>query len=208
MMSLRSMAASSAVRRSSSLGVCDGTSRACGWRCPTGARPIDRVSCVSRKGAGAAGYPTDDLGLSTVCAMPARSPSKASTATVLMKFRMTTSPNVDARCSQRDLNGPRCSRCRCHITSACCSGAKRPTDVINSRDGTFREPPPEWLQLATRRNSVTAHSANAHRRWRAFCTVVRPTPARSPISSMDRLQCPRRFTSNETMQRAARSPSV
>ena len=54
----------------------------------------NRVFCVSRVGAGAVEYPTDDLAVSIVWATPARPPSKASTATVLMKYRIVTSPDV------------------------------------------------------------------------------------------------------------------
>jgi len=41
--------------------------------------------------------PVDDLAVPTVCAMAPRLPSKASTAMVLIRFRMSTSPEICAR---------------------------------------------------------------------------------------------------------------
>jgi len=91
------MAASSAVRRSISLGLCSGTSRARGWRWPTGAPLVDRVSDINKKRAVAVVEdPAGDLAVPTVCAMASRLQSNASTATVLMKFRMITSPDAGA----------------------------------------------------------------------------------------------------------------
>jgi hypothetical protein len=51
------------------------------------------VSCVNYDIAGAA----DGFTVPTVCPIAARLPSKVSNATVLMKFRMIASPEIDAR---------------------------------------------------------------------------------------------------------------
>src|SRR5258708_35111996 len=60
-------------------------SRGCGWRWPTGALPINRVSCV-RDGSpvGLAGL-ADDLALPMVCAIAAGLSSRVSNATVVIK---------------------------------------------------------------------------------------------------------------------------
>ena len=65
----------------------DGTSLACGWRWPTGALPINRVSRVSDEGPVGRAGPTDDLALPMVCAIAAGLSSRASNATVVIKFR-------------------------------------------------------------------------------------------------------------------------
>jgi hypothetical protein len=80
----------------------DGMSLACGWRWPTGALPINRVSCVSDGSAvGLAGL-ADDLALPMVCAIAAGPSSRVSNATVVIKLRVGP-PEIACRYSRRRL---------------------------------------------------------------------------------------------------------
>jgi len=87
-LSLRSTAASSALRRSRSPAFSDGMSRVCGCRWPTGASPINREVFVGEEGMDAAADPVDDPARPMVCAIVARLPSRTSKANTLVKFRM------------------------------------------------------------------------------------------------------------------------
>jgi hypothetical protein len=87
-LSLRSTAASSALRRSRSPAFSDGMSRVCGCRWPTGASPINREVFVGDEGMDAATDPVDDPARPMVCAIVARLPSRTSKANTLVKFRM------------------------------------------------------------------------------------------------------------------------
>ena len=97
MTSLRSTAASSGVRRSSSPELCGGTSRPRGWRWPTGASPIMRVSCADEESPAAVPVDAvDDLASPTVCAIAPWPPRKANIVTILITFRMSISPEMRA----------------------------------------------------------------------------------------------------------------
>src|SRR5258708_40271815 len=75
-------------------------SRGCGWRWPTGALPINRVSCGSDGSAvGLAGL-ADDLALPMVCAIAAGLASRVSNATVVIKLRIGP-PEIACRYSRR-----------------------------------------------------------------------------------------------------------
>jgi hypothetical protein len=102
-LSLRSTAASSAPTCSISLLFSDGTSLECGWRWPTGALPINRVSCISDEGAVGFTGPVDDLAFPTVCAIAAGLLNRANNATVVIKYRMIVPPEISTY---------RCSRCQ------------------------------------------------------------------------------------------------
>src|SRR3982074_3130866 len=90
MLSLRSTLASSALSCSRWAASCDGTSLVCGWRWPIGASPSHRVWCASDESAIGFSRSSDDL--PAVSAIATRLPNKASTATVLTRFRMIGSP--------------------------------------------------------------------------------------------------------------------
>src|SRR6202011_5514655 len=62
-----------------------------GWRCPTGAPPINRVFCASIGVTVELADPVDDVALPTVCAIVARLPSRASNTVILIKFCMIRS---------------------------------------------------------------------------------------------------------------------
>jgi len=93
MTSLRSTAASSAVRCSSSPRLCDGTSPTCGWRWPTGAPSTDRAFCANDNGPTTVEEdPANDPAGAAVWAKAPRPPRKANIATILVNFRITVSP--------------------------------------------------------------------------------------------------------------------
>ena len=101
MTSLRSIAASSVLICSRLLGSSDGTSRARGWRWPTGASPAKRVLRIT-DGEDMAGLvePGDDFAFSTVCAI-ATALSKRTNNTIIViiivdKRRMVRSPDFSA----------------------------------------------------------------------------------------------------------------
>jgi len=102
-LSLRSTAASSAPTCSISLLFSNGTSLECGWRWPTGALPINRVSCISDEGAVGFAGPADDLAFPMVCAIAAGLSNRAINATIVIKCRMIVPPEISTY---------RCSRCQ------------------------------------------------------------------------------------------------
>src|ERR1700737_2904381 len=75
---------------------------ACGWRWPTGALPIHRVSRVNDERAVGLTGPADDPAFPLVCAIAAGLSSRASNATVLIKLLMIGPPEIsafrDSRC--------------------------------------------------------------------------------------------------------------
>jgi hypothetical protein len=72
---------------------------------PTG---VERLSCIDFNGVVAITDAVGDFATPTVCARASRLPIKASSATILINFRIITSPVPCARCrSQRGRCGPR-----------------------------------------------------------------------------------------------------